>query len=145
MRDDKADLRIAVWDLFGDHVQHKGRVLERGADRGTKAVFGDERRADAGAGRMDEQDRTAPVHLRVDRLELGFGDRPVQADDVHVDADTAQLVEPTLHLAQGRVYMRQRQHHIRGDALWIAMRQIRVTVVQHLYRFDALRLVRQIG
>ena len=94
---------------------------------------------------MDEQDRAAPVHLRIDRLELGLGDRAVEADDVHVDADAAQLVKAALHLLQCGVDMRQRQHHVGGDALRVAVRQIGVAVVQHLDRFDAFRLVRQIG
>jgi hypothetical protein len=34
----------------------------------------DHRRADPRHGRMHEQDRAAPIHLGVDRLELRFGD-----------------------------------------------------------------------
>ena len=32
MRHDEFDVRIAVRDLLGDHVQYEGRVLERGTD-----------------------------------------------------------------------------------------------------------------
>ena len=112
MRHDEFDVRVAVRDLLGDHVQHKGRVLQRGADRSPEIVIDDERRADPGSGRMDEQDRAAPVHLGIDRLELGLGDRAVEADDVHVDADAAELVEAALHLFQRGVDMRQWEHHV---------------------------------
>jgi hypothetical protein len=57
MRHDEFDVRIAVRDLPGNHVQYKDRVFERGADGGAKPVFGDDRRADAGIGRVHEQDR----------------------------------------------------------------------------------------
>ena len=38
------------------------------------------------------------MHLGIDRLELGLGDRAIEADDVHIDADAAELVEAALHL-----------------------------------------------
>jgi hypothetical protein len=81
-----------------DHVQDKGCVFERGADRRAPAVVDDEWRADPRAGRMHEQYRTAPVHLGIDRLELGLGDRAAEANDVHIDTNAAQLVETALHL-----------------------------------------------
>ena len=41
--------------------------------------------------------------------------------------------------------MRQRQHHIGGDALRIAVCEVGVAVVEHLHRFDAFGLVREVG
>src|SRR5205085_5546734 len=75
MRHDELDIGIAVRDLLGDHVQNEGRVLERGADRRAVVVIDNEVRADPRSGRVHKQYRAAPVHLGVDRLELGFGDR----------------------------------------------------------------------
>ena len=43
MRHDEFDVRIAVGDLLGDHVQYKSGVLERGADRRAIAVIDDKR------------------------------------------------------------------------------------------------------
>ena len=74
MRHDEFDIRVAVWDLLGDHVQDKGCVFERGADRRTPAVVDDEGRADPGSRRVHEEHRAATVHLSIDRLELGLGD-----------------------------------------------------------------------
>jgi hypothetical protein len=108
------------------------------------AVIDDEGRTDPGAGRMNEKDHAAPVHLFVDRLELGLGDRAIEADDVHVDPDAAQLIETALHLFECGVDMRQRQHDIGRDALRVAVRQFGIAVVQHADRCDALRLVRQV-
>ena len=126
-------------------MKDKRRVFERGPNRACVAVTGDERRADAGAGGMHEQDGAAPVHLGVDRLELGFGDRAIETNDVHVDANAAQLVKAALHLLQGGVDMGQRQHDVGGDALRIAVGEVGVAVVQHLHRVHAFGLVRQIG
>jgi len=98
MRHDEFDVRVAVRDLLGDHVQHKARVFQRSADRRGELVVVDERRADAVGRRMHEQDRAAPVQLGIDRLELRFGDRAGEARDVHVDPDAAKLVEAALHL-----------------------------------------------
>src|SRR5207302_3779413 len=126
MRHDEFDVRVTVRDLLGDHVQYESRVLERGADRSAVAVIDNERRANAGARWMYEENSAAAVHLGIDRLELGFGDGPVEADDVHVDADAAQLVEPALHFLQRGVDMWQWQHHIRSDPLRIPVRQIGV-------------------
>jgi len=119
MRHDEFNVGVAIRDLLGNHVQDKGRILERRADRGTETIIVDEGRADAGSRRMDKQDGAAPVHLGVDRLELAFGDRPVQADDVHIDADAVQLIEPAFHFTQCGVNMRQRQHHVRSNPLGI--------------------------
>ena len=96
-------------------------------------------------GRVHEQHGAAPVHLGVERLELGLGDRAAEADDVHVDADAAQLVEAALHLLQRRVDMRQGQHHVGADPVGVAVRELGIGVVQHLDRGHAFRLVRQIG
>jgi hypothetical protein len=46
---------------------------------------------------MHEQNRAAPVHLGIDRLELRLGDRPPEARDVHVDPAAAEFVQPTRH------------------------------------------------
>jgi hypothetical protein len=94
---------------------------------------------------MHEQHGAAPVHLGIERLELGLGDRAPEADDVHVDPDAAELVEAALHLLQRRVDVRQRQHHVGTYAIGEAMRELGIGVVQHLDRSDAFRLVRQIG
>ena len=145
MRHDELDVRIAVGDLLGDHVQDESRVLERGADRRAPFVIDDERRADPAPRRMHEEDGAAPVHLGIERLELGLGDRPVETGDVHVDADAAELVEPALHLLQRRVDVRQGQHDVRRDPLRIAVRKVGIAVVEHLDGFDALGLVRQVG
>ena len=144
MRHNEFDVRIAVRDLLGDHMQYKGRVLERGADGPPVVVVNDKRRADSRSCRVHEQHGTAPVHLGVDRLELGFGDRATETDDVHVDADAAQLIEAALHLLQCGVDMGQWQHHIGGDALRVAVRQVSIAVVEHLHRFNALPLVGEV-
>jgi hypothetical protein len=65
---------------------------------------------------MHEQDAAAPVHLRVDRLELRLGNRVTETGDIQVDADAAELVKAALHLAQGCVDMRQWQHDVGRDA-----------------------------
>jgi hypothetical protein len=52
MRHDELDVGIAVRNLPGDQVEDKGRVLERGADRGGVFVVVDEWRADAGDRRV---------------------------------------------------------------------------------------------
>jgi hypothetical protein len=126
-------------------MQHKARILERGADRRGEFVIVDKRRADAVGRRMNKEDRAAPVQFGVDRLELGLGDRAVEAGDVHVDADTAELIETALHLLEARVDMRQRQHHVGRDAIGMAMRQLGVAVIEQVDRLHAFRLVRQIG
>ena len=100
MRHDELDVRIAVGDLLGDHMQHEGRILERGADRTAVVVIDDERGADGAASRVHEQDGAAPVHLGIERFELGLGDRAAETHDIHVDADAAKLVEAALHLLQ---------------------------------------------
>ena len=87
---------------------------------------------------MHEQDRTAPVHLGIDRLELGLGDRASEARDVHVDPDAPKLIEPSLHLAQRRVDMRQRQHDVGRDPPRVALRQFGITIVQQMQRLHAL-------
>ena len=43
MRDNEFDVRIAVRDLFGDHMQDERRILERSPDRGAKTILGYER------------------------------------------------------------------------------------------------------
>ena len=145
MRHDEFNVGVAIRDLLGNHVQDKGRILERRADRGTETIIVDEGRADAGSRRMDEENRAAPVHLGIDRLEFGLGDRTVEADDVHIDADAPQLIEPAFHLAECHVDMRQRQHDIGSDPLGMTVRQLGVAVVEHAHGSDALGLVRQIG
>src|SRR6266404_1178717 len=76
----------------------------------------------------------------------------VQARDMHVDPDAAELIEATLHLPQCGVDMRQWQHDVGGNLIGIAVRRIGIAVrrigiavVQHADGSDTLRLLRQIG
>jgi len=123
-------------------MEADGRVLQRGADCHRVAVVVDEGRADAVLHRVVEENGTTPVELGIERLELLLGAGAVEDRAADCRAQHPELVEAALHLLQRRVDVRQGQHDVRRDPLWIAVGKIGIAVVEHLDGFDAFRLVR---
>ncbi len=108
MRDNDLDVGVAMRNLADDHVQHHQRVFQGRAHRSRQIEIVEQRRAQTVDHRMEAQNRAAPVHFIVNRVELLFGHRPVQDRATGVDPGETELVQSAFHLAQRRIHMRHR-------------------------------------
>ena len=136
VRHDVLDVWKAVRNPTRDELHDECAILHRSADCPAHLVIVDQGRAQAVEGRVIEQNRPAPVHLRVQRLELFFGARAVEHGQAHADPGHAKVVQPALDLPQGGVDMRQRQRHVCSEAIGIPMRELGEAVIADPRRLD---------